>query len=91
MRGCDAAAFGDQGRKRVHDFTQNAQAAIGGDDTDEIAHGLAETLTGQHRERRFGRGRDVDQRRLEQPAEIGGCIDQPAKPLHLPDHVVELV
>ena len=91
MRGDDAAALGHQGGEGRDDVAQAAQAAIGGDDADEVAHRLAEALLFQHRERGPGRLVHVDQRRFEQPAEVGAGVDELAQPLHLGHHGIERV
>ena len=77
--------------KAGDDVAQAAQAAVGGDDADEVAHRLAEALLLQHGERRPGGLVHVDQRRFQQAAEVGAGVDQPAQRLHLGHHGVERV
>ena len=79
------------GRRRRRRCRAGAQAAVGGDDADEVAHRLAEALLLQHRERGARGLVHVDQRRFQQPAEIGAGVDQAAERLHLRHHGVERV
>ncbi len=84
-----AALFGDQGGEGADDAAQGAGAAIGHHDAGEILHDLAEALTLQHLAHGAAGGGDVDQRRVENGAQILDIIDQPAERFHLIDGCVK--
>ncbi len=82
---------GDQGGEGAHHGAQLALAAVGDDDAGEILHQFAEALGGQDGAHRALGGVDIDQRAVEQPAQIGAGVDHPAERVHLLDGGVERV
>ena len=68
---------------------EGPQAPVRGDDAHEFADVIAEALRLQHRQRGFGAGRDIDQRRFDQAAEIRALVDQLPKGFHFRDDGVQ--
>src|SRR3954452_9490143 len=87
--GDDAAPLRHQGGEGADDVAQGVEAAVGGNDADEVAHFLAEAFTLHDRLGGLVGDVHVDQRRGQQAAEIGTAVDKLAEGLHLRHDGVE--
>src|SRR3954452_21202892 len=87
--GDDAAPLRHQGGEGADDVAQGVEAAVGGNDADEVTHFLAEAFTLHDRLGGLVGDVHVDQRRGQQAAEIGTAVDKLAEGLHLRHDGVE--